>query len=278
MTIQFIFVIISYFGLYNLSIEPGYELFLQTFKKEMEEQLDDNEEQNILSQSKDSNIHSTSKTVSTTIYVPLKERKDLLTFGDILTNMDILLLIISSSFSSLLASFIELQTNMFCVNILKWSLNKLSGVTFIAIGFSVLLITITHRLVLKYSWMIYPFYVVCFLLSTIVMCSFMLIYATNIQPMIIETLVVCMVFLWNLFCTFGALAFGRFLLFTLVPLHSSSHCEGIRNSASRISCGLAYFLAAPTFNYLFILYTTLCVIIIVLCFMFYIRRATFTAV
>ena len=272
MAVQLIFVIVAYFCLYNLSNDLGYEIFMQIEADKKESNTGIQKEVTAeCNNGSNHNVEATNK------YIPIKYRKDLLSLKDIITDIDIMLVIFSCSLLNLSGSFMELQINMFSVNILKWSLNRLSGLTFAGIGFSVLFTTITHKQILKNSSSTYFSFFSCLVGSLAATSLFMFINGTRIQFMLLEILIFCLICILYLFI-FGTLAFGRYLLFSLVPSHSASQCEGLRMSSIRISSGLAYFLAAPTFEYLFTLYFILNGIVFVLCCLFHLKRNTFTTV
>ena len=227
-------------------------------------------------QMKDHQTEDLSSYINSDESLLLKLKLQHITLKELFMDIDSFLVIFSSSMSTLLVALIELQLNMLCLYHLKWSLNELSLTTLIAVIISFLLVTVSSKEILKYSTKFYIFYGVCFILYT---CNLMMLMMLDAAKFHIHfSLQIGLVFLIcfvNSFSGTGGLTFARLLMFTLVPSHSSSYCEGVRNSISRIFCGAAFYLAAPTFPYLVTLYSILILVLGILMCSFYTRRKSF---
>ena len=241
MLIQTIFAICVYFGFSNLSDEPGYALFV-----EEEQEIHKKNNEKILKLMDGDQICgiNTDNDEKVELIDSKKSKQEILTIREMITQFDLMLVIFSSAYSTFLSGIIDLQINMVCLYALKWTLTDISIATGIGFTLNAAASMLSYKRLMQKGENVYFFNLVSFTLAWICLCLLNFAKENYINKYAGQMAIVITQLFLNFYYGCSATTTGRLLLFTLVPSHSSSSCEGVRTALSRIMVGVAFYIAA----------------------------------
>lgn len=220
----------------------SYELSLKEKKEEDEEHNAENIENKIRNASMNDDAENLMKKAS--LKTPLKLKESPINVWDMFTNFDVPLVVYGSSFSTFLHSIADLLLNMVCLTTLRWTLVDVSIATSLGLAANAAAALLTYKRFLKNGKNVFFFNLIANTISWMCVCLLLAISYDVFTNFAVQMVLVTFVAFVNIYSTGAAVACGRLLLFSLVPSHSSSSCEGIRAAFSRIICCVAYFTTA----------------------------------
>ena len=211
--ITFVYQTIAYFFLTNLTLEPGYQIFLKL------ENLQD----------------EFSKSVE-------KPTERLLTYKEILLNLDIDLILVSVFMAGFMCSQFETSINIIAITNFQWSINYLGLLSIIAMLLAAVLMKLLSKLNCEIS---INFQSVILLINYSILINLMslpLVFITqsrNLEVIFIMTsLVLYLIGGYNIRYLFNN------LLFLIVPSHSRCFIVGVVQVMYQISLASGYFTAS----------------------------------
>uniref|UniRef100_A0A7M5UCY7 Major facilitator superfamily (MFS) profile domain-containing protein n=2 Tax=Clytia hemisphaerica TaxID=252671 RepID=A0A7M5UCY7_9CNID len=164
----------------------------------------------------------------------------------ILKNLDLMLLILSSSFTNALAGMLELMINLTASDWFKWSLTRLGIVTCICVViYTVLMLTVAHKVIQRYLKFLF---LLCFPIHALCVIILMLPKITNIDHLYSQEAHLALCILTNTFTGLTISVLSRNLLFQMVPAGSASFSDGFRSTTQRIMGIVTFFLAAWAYD------------------------------
>ena len=186
------------------------------------------------------------KSTSESVVMSRSRSKSVFDLKSILKDLDLMLLILSSSFTNALASMVELMINLTASDWYKWSLTRLGIVTCICVViYTVVMLTVAHKIIQRYLKFL-------FLLSTPVhaLCVIILLLPkiTNIDNLYSQQGHLALCILINTFTGLTISVLARNLLFQMVPSGSASFSDGFRSTTQRIMAIMAFFFASWVYD------------------------------
>ena len=240
-----LYQLICYFFLTNLTTEYGYQIFLK---------VEGGEDKN--------STNGIDKPV-----------ENLMTYKEVFSNIDIILIMISVSIAGFMCPQFEICTNIMAVNNFSWSLNYLSLITIIAISLAALFMKILAKLNSEIDvnyQSILLLIVYGFLINLMALPIVFKLYKKGLQILFIMTSLIL-----YLVAGYNIRVFSSSLLFMIVPTHSRCFIVGIRQVIYKISMAVGYILASFFFKSGSIAYPILATVCLTISIIRLLRRPGF---
>ena len=185
------------------------------------------------------------------------ESKSLLSFRNILKNIDIITILVQNLIVFVIVSQAELVITMVTVISFQWSITRLSIVTLISVVTSLILMKVIERN-MKCDGINTYFLVVCSLIVSWILLIFLLV-PTNfmVTDILQQTSIIFLALLFNIVLGYNVCAWSLVLLYFIVPAHSRSSVSGLRQANLKFSTMIGFLLAAFTYSHSIFLYPVL---------------------
>ena len=236
--------IVSYFKMSNLTIEPAYKLVKSEFVIKEDKQQ-----------------------------TPIK----LWTLKDIISDFELMIILVVECFIAYQGQ-LQILTSIIAVSKFRLSIFCLA-VTFALAAFILsIFLYVIEKTLLGDVRNIYYLYVLSFI-STMFSCNLLTFNLfVDLKGKVLQSLIVCIMLLFNYFPYFASTAYCRSLIFFITPSHSASIVESYRLTVQQLFSSIGFFSASYAFDYLAIVSINYCLIafLIVMVLLLFLRQNYFT--
>ena len=226
-----VYQVMAYFLLADLTKEPGYEIFVKLEGKQ-DEFLSNTEEDNRKINDNDQKT---------------KEVKKLISAREILTNTDIILILVGVFVMEFMDAQFEISINLVAITKFAWSIERLSAITIVGFLISIGVMWILKRFNTptdtRYLF-IFLLVVDGFLVTALILPITFDVFKTRY----IQVTFMLFIMVFKLTVAYCIQVFSSCLLFVTIPSHSWCFIIGVRRVFFTSAGGLGFFTATTLFN------------------------------
>uniref|UniRef100_A0A7M6DN15 Uncharacterized protein n=1 Tax=Clytia hemisphaerica TaxID=252671 RepID=A0A7M6DN15_9CNID len=202
-----------------------------------------------------------------------KNPGSLLTFGQVLSNLDIDLVLFSIMLISFVYTQAEIVINIIAVNLLGWTIEHLSILTVATVLLGITFLRYLQRF--NDGLDIYFLLTFCVIGNSFNMSNMMLLANYYIPSEIVKNSLVFITLCINIVPGYCAVMFSTVILTLVVPEHSRCFVMGIRQGIMKLACCFGYFVASFFYGISSEVYPSLSVLCLLTALVFLVRNKKF---
>ena len=205
-----------------------------------------------------------------------RSKQKLYTLWDIISRMDIIMILAQNALVIFVVSQADLLVNMVAVDNFRWSLFRLSIVTIMGVLSSITFMVVIQK---RFKCGINTYFFLPCCLISIWLLLILLVLATNFMIADInqQMLIIFFALLLDIIPSYSSPGWSLVLLYFVVPAHSRSFVSGIRYAAEKVGNIIGYSIAAFAYSHSAVLYFPLVGCCFILTVTLLVRRTTFFA-